>query len=175
MWLLAAGLEFASAARAEAAREYDLKAVLLFNLTRFVEWPATAFASPDAPLVIGILGQDPYGKNLDEVVRTESYGGHKIQVVRFRTIEAVRDCHILFVSANEQPNFPRILRELAGRPILTVGDFEGFAKAGGMVRLYQNSEGKIRLRFNPGAARDCGLTVSGKLLSLAETVFPAEN
>lgn len=168
VWLLAAGFGFVSAARAEAPGEYDLKAVLLFNLTRFVEWPEQAFAKPDAPFIIGILGQDSYGKTLDGVVRTESYGRHKIQVVRFRTIEAVRDCHILFISANEQPNLRRIFRELAGRPILSVGEFDGFATDGGMVCLYPGPGGTIRLRINLGAARAGGLAISGKLLRMAE-------
>lgn len=159
-------------ARADVSREYDLKAVLLFNLTRFVEWPAAAFPDPDAPMIIGILGQDPYGETLDEVVRTESYGRHKIQVVRYRTIEAVRNCQILYVGSSEQPNLPRILRGLAGRPILSVGEFDGFATAGGMVRLFQNAEGKIRIRINLGAVRAAGLTVSGKLLRVAEIINP---
>jgi hypothetical protein len=163
------------AVRAEVSREYDLKAVLLFNLTRFVEWPAAAFDRPDAPLVIGILGQDPYGRTLDDVVRTESYGRHKIQVMRYRTIEAARNCQLLFVCLDEEANLPRILRGMAGRPALTVGEFDGFATGGGMVRLYQNTEGKIRLRINLGAVRASGLTVSGKLLRVAETVNPGGN
>lgn len=168
-------LDAAPADGAEGPREYDLKAVLLYHLTRFVEWPETAFSSPDAPLVIGILGQDPYGKTLDDVVRMESCGRHKIEVVHFRTIESVRDCQILLVGANEQPNLPRILRELAGRPILSVGEFDGFGKSGGMVRLYQSAEGKIKLRINLGAVRAAKLTVSGKLLQLAETIYTGEN
>lgn len=174
-WLLAGWVGLAPAARAENSREYDLKAVLLFNLTRFVDWPPVAFADPEAPLVIGILGQDPYGKILDDVVRTESYGRHKIQVVRYRTVESARDCQILFVSSSEQPNLPRILRELAGRPILTIGEFEGFAAGGGMIRLYQTAEGKIRLRVNLGSVRAGGLTVSAKLLRLAETINPGKD
>lgn len=174
-WLLAAGAGGVAVARGDVSREYDLKAVLLFNLTRFVEWPATAFASPEAPLVIGILGQDPYGNTLDEVVRPESYGTHKIQVVRFRTIEAVRDCQMLIISPNEEPNLPRIVRELSGRPILTVGEFEGFARGGGMVRLFPTPGGKIRLRINLGAVRAARLTISGKLLQMAETINAGNN
>jgi hypothetical protein len=173
--LLAAWVRPAFAAPVEVSREYDLKAVLLFNLTRFVDWPPAAFAEPDAPLIIGIFGQDPYGKTLDDVVRPESYGHHKIQVVRYRTIEAARNCQLLFVCLDEQANLPRILREVSGRPVLTVGEFEGFATGGGMVRLYQSPEGKIRLSINLGAARGGGLTISGKLLRVAETINPGGN
>lgn len=159
-----------AAMHAQVSREYDLKAVLLFNLTRFVEWPAESFADPDTPLIIGILGQDPYGKILDDVVRTESYGRHKIQVVRFRNIESVKDCQILYISADESRNLSRILARLAGRPLLTVGDFDAFSLRGGMVGFSQNAEGKIRLRINLEAVRASHLAVSGKLLRVAEVV-----
>ncbi len=162
-------------ARAEISREYDLKAVLLFNLTRFVEWPPATFADPESPLIIGVLGQDPYGHTLDEVVRTERYGTHRILVVRYRTVEAAESCQILFVCSNEQANLPGILRDLAGRPILTVGEFDSFATGGGMIRLFQNAQGKIRLRINLAAVRASGLNISGKLLRVAETINPGEN
>ena len=172
-WLLAAWL--VPAARAESSREYDLKAVLLFSLTRFVDWPPGALADPNAPLTIGILGQDPFGQTLDDVVRAEYFGPHKIRVVRCRTVESARSCQLLFVCSSEQPNLPRILRELAGRPVLTVGDFEGFATDGGMVRLFRNSEGKIRVRINLGSVRASGLAISGKLLRLAEIINAGTN
>jgi len=168
LWLFAGAM--APSGRAQTSREYDLKAVLLFNLTRFVEWPPGALPDPDAPLIIGILGRDPFGKTLDDVVREETYGGHKIHVMRYRSVESARNCQLLFVCTDEQPNLPRILRELEGRPILTVGEFDGFASGGGMVHLYQNSEGKIHLRINLAAVRASGLTVSGKLLRVAETI-----
>ncbi len=155
---------------AQTSREYDLKAVLLFNLTRFVEWPPEAFADAEAPLVIGILGQDPYGAVLDEVVRLESYGRHKIQVKRYADLAAVKDCQILFIAANESGRLPRILTQVESRPILTVADFEGFPGRGGMVGLQQNAEGKIRLCINLDAVRSCRLGVSGKLLRVAEVL-----
>ncbi|MGH7971944.1 MAG: YfiR family protein, partial [Limisphaerales bacterium] len=70
-------------ASAEVSKEYQIKAVLLFNLTRFVDWPDSAFTAPDAPLVIGIVGRDPFGEALDEAVRGEEVNGHKIIIQRF--------------------------------------------------------------------------------------------
>lgn len=173
--LVAGWLGTAIVGRAQVSREYDLKAVLLFNLTRFVEWPPTAFGDSGTPLVIGILGQDPFGKILDDVVRTESYGRHKITVARFRDIKSIHDCQILYVCAYERPDLPRILARVGGRPLLTVGDFEDFSSRGGMVGLNQNAAGRIRLRINLGAVRASGLAISGKLLSVAEIINPKVN
>ncbi|MEO7415049.1 MAG: YfiR family protein [Opitutaceae bacterium] len=171
--VMLAGCAFAvlpSRALAQASREYDVKAALLFNFTRFVEWPADAFAQPDTPVVIGVLGNDPFGPVIDEIVRHETWAGRSITVERFRNVEAARNCQILFVGASEAANLPRILRVVRGRPILTVGDFEGFGLRGGMIRLMKDTAGKIQLRINLEELKTSGLIVSAKLLRVAEVV-----
>lgn len=157
------------------SREYDLKAVLLFNLTQFVEWPSSAFAQPDSPVVIGVLGRDPFGTVLDDIVRNEKAGERAIVVQRFRNVQAARDCHVLFVSPSEEAEMPRILRVLRGRPVLTVGDFEDFAARGGMIRFLTNPQGKIHLRINLGSVKHADLIVSAKLLRVAEVVTPSDD
>lgn len=158
---------------AQALRESDVKAALLFNFTRFVEWPDRAFGRPESPVVIGILGQDPFGRVLDEMVSSEKCGGRPIVVVRFSNVAAVRECHILFIGAGERGNMPRIAAALRGRPILTVGDFDGFTAAGGMIRLLKNPADKIQLRINLNGIKAADLAVSAKLLRVAEAVNPA--
>lgn len=162
-------------APAQVSREYDLKAVLLFNLTQFVEWPSSAFAQPDSPLVIGVLGRDPFGAVLDDIVRNEKYGDRNIVVQRFRNVQSARDCHILFVSASEEPELPRIVRVLRGRPVLTVGDIKDFALRGGMIRFMTNPQGKINLLINLSAVKNADLIVSAKLLRVAEVVTPTSD
>ena len=161
-------LALASPLRA-ATPEYQIKAVFLFNFTQFVEWPATAFADPSAPVVIGVLGDDPFGAALDEAVRGEKAGSRPLVVQRFRRAEEVTDCHILFVSRSEEPRFADIFPRLARRSILTVGDSEGFATHGGMIR-FVTERNKTRLRINVEAAKAAGLTLSSKLLRPAEIV-----
>ena len=108
--------------------------------------------------------------HLDDVVAAESYGEHKIQVVRFRDVVSAKRCQIVFVSADEKLNLARILSGLRRPALLTVGDFEGFAKGGGMINLRQAPDGKVRLRINLDAVRASELIVSGKLLRVAEVV-----
>lgn len=160
---------------AQGSREYDVKAALLFNFTRFVEWPARAFARPDSPVVIGILGPDPFGSVLDRMVNNETCGGRPIVVVRFSNVAAARDSHLLFITSAERGNLPRILAALRGRPVLTVGDFEGFTAAGGMIRLLKNPADKMQLRINLNATKAADLVVSAKLLRVAEAVNPTED
>jgi hypothetical protein len=157
------------AAPGDTPREYRVKAVFLFNFAQFVEWPAAAFPGPDSPLVVGVLGDDPFGAELDAVVRNESVGTHPLEVRRFRTAEEVGACHILFISASESARLDAILDALRARPILTVGEAEGFAQRGVMIR-FLTDRGRIRLRVNLESARVAGLRLSSKLLRHAEIV-----
>lgn len=168
--LLALGGLWPHEAHSDASREYDLKAVLLYHFTQFVEWPPTSFAGADTPLVIGILGHDPFGPVLDDLVRQETHDHRRIVVERYRAVEAIGNCQILFISASESRALPRILAVLRGRPILTVGDFDGFDLRGGMIRFERNPDDRIGIRINLAAAKASGLTVSARLLRVAEVV-----
>jgi hypothetical protein len=152
-----------------ASGEYKIKAVFLFNFAQFVEWPESAFPHAKAPVVIGILGTDPFGRFLDETVRNERVNGRSLQVARFRSVEEITRCHILFVSASEISRLASILDAVKGKPILTVGDTEGFASQGGMVRFIMD-QNRIRFRINVAVVAAGGLTISSKLLRVAEIV-----
>ncbi|MDB6027738.1 MAG: YfiR family protein [Verrucomicrobiales bacterium] len=149
--------------------QYKLEAVFLFNFAQFVEWPATAFPDPETPFTIGVLGKDPFGTILDEIISGETVKGHKLQVERYRNVADVKNCQILFISTSEEARFLDILARLKGQPVLTVGESEGFARKGGAVR-FLTSEPKIRLRINIDTLTESKLTASSKLLRLAEIV-----
>lgn len=160
--------------QAPVAREYQLKAVFLFNFAQFVAWPPAAFAAPDAPLVIGVLGDDPFHKTLDDTVRGEKVEGHPIAIERYRRLEDLRPCHVLFVCRSEFTHLDQILARLKGQPVLTVGDVEGFAQRGGMIR-FVNDNNKVRFRINVEAAKAADLTISSKLLRPADIVAPGKD
>jgi uncharacterized protein DUF4154 len=154
---------------AQSARASDnqVKAVFLFNFAQFVDWPAGAFPDLNAPLVIGVLGDDPFGPYLDETVRGETVRGRPLEVRRYQRIEDVGTCHILFVSTSEESQLEAILANLRHRAILTVGDGAGFAQRGGMIR-FLTERNRIRMRINVAAAEAVQLTISSKLLRAAE-------
>jgi hypothetical protein len=156
-------------AQASASPEYQLKAVFLFNFAQFVEWPPSAFAGPDTPLVIGVLGEDPFGSYLEETVRGETVNGRPLEVRRYRGVGEIGTCHILFVSRRGEDQLQGALDSLRGRSILTVSDAEGFARRGGMIR-FVTDRNRIRLRINLEAAQAAGLTLSSKLLRPAHIV-----
>lgn len=175
LWMLCAAhiLTGLTEAHGQVSREYQIKGVLLYNLSQFVEWPSTTFTNDAAPLRIGILGQDPFEGVLDTIVREETAGQRRLVVERYQNVEEIRRCHILFISASEQHRIFTTFSKLANRPILTVGDTDQFIQQGGMVKLYKNEENKIRLQVNLHAVKAAQLTMSAKLLRVAD-VLPIE-
>jgi hypothetical protein len=162
------------AARAATPKEYQVKAAFLFNFAQFVEWPAQAFPEAKAPLVIGVLGEDPFGDYLDELVRGENVNNRPLVVRRYSRVEDVGTCHVLFISQSETRNSRKIFTDLNGRNVLTVGDIENFVASGGMIG-FASDKGRIRLRINVEAAEASGLRISSKLLRAAEIVTPGKN
>ena len=163
----------ASDAQTAPVREYQVKAVFLFNFAQFVHWPPPELTRPQEPLVIGVLGDDPFGSSLDDAVHGEQVNNHPLVIQRYRRVEDIGDCHILFISQSEVGHLEQIFSRLKGRSILTVGDADQFTHRGGMIRFI-TEKSRIRLRINLEVARACNLTISSKLLRPAEIVSSQE-
>lgn len=163
--LLACGLAGLSAAVSES----QLKAVFLFNFSHFVEWPAAALPRDSAPFVIGVLGNDPFGHDLDEVVRGEAVNQHALAIERYPTVADIRSCQILFIPAAELYHLDGIVSQLEQRSVLTVTDAEGPLPRGVIIGLFRQ-DNRIRLRIDLQAARASNLTISSKLSRAAEIV-----
>ena len=172
-WCVVWGLMFPGATVASAqsgpSREYQIKAVFLFNFAQFVEWPANAFAGASSPIVIGVLGENPFGDYLDETVRGEKVENRPLEIQRYLQVDEIKTCHVLFISRSEAPRLEQILLSLKARSILIVGDGDDFVNRGGMIRL-ATAQNKIRLIINVGPAKAANLTISSKLLRSAELI-----
>jgi hypothetical protein len=150
------------------ANPTELKAVFLFNFAQFVEWPASGFASTNSPLVIGVLGTDPFGKVLDDVLRNERARNRRLTLERYKRLSDIERCHILYISKSEQAHMDEILAAFRGKPVLTVAETDDFAREGGIIQLI--TDRKVRLRINHKAAKASGLSISAKMLQLAEVI-----
>ena len=156
-------------AAAPTAKEYEVKAAFLFNFAQFVEWPAEAFESPQMPVGIGILGDDPFGDILEQTIRGETVKGRPIVVHRSKQIENLKHCHLLFVGRSEKGRLAHIFAVLEGAHCLTVGETDQFARAGGII-IFRLQGTNIRFEINVDAARHSGLRISSKLLRLATII-----
>jgi hypothetical protein len=164
-----AGTLLVSAPALPAPSEYQVKAVFLFNFARFVDWPAVTFVSASAPFTLCVYGDDPFGADLDAVVRGETIGGRQMLVRRLHDPRDAPQCQIVFIAGSAERELESVVASLDRRATLTVSDIEGAARRGAMIRM-MTVNGRIRLRINLDAVRAAHLTVSSNLLRSAEVV-----
>jgi len=168
---VAVGTNAQSSASA-ASSEYLIKAGFIYNFAQLVQWPSAAFSQPDSPIVIGILGTDPFGTSIDRVVENKKLEGHTLIVKRLRwgkDLKELTECNILFISSSEKEHIADIVNMVKWLPILTIGETPGFAARGGIINLTLE-DNKVRFEVNIGAAKQANLNISSRLLALAKII-----
>ncbi|HJU84630.1 MAG TPA: YfiR family protein [Holophagaceae bacterium] len=155
----------------EAQPEYAIKARFMAQFPEFVAWPPEAgLDDPSRPFVMVVLGASPFDRFLDATVAPRRIKGHPVKVVYSQDPAALDACHMVFICDSEKAHLKEILARIGSRPILTVGDTEGFARKGVMINL-TIEESLPRFEINLAAARGCGLGVNAQLLGLARKVW----
>jgi hypothetical protein len=153
------------------SKEYQIKAAFLFNFAQFVLWPATAYTNTTEPFQIGVLGDNPFGKALEETVRGETIQGRQILIVQSSHIEKLAGSQILFISKSEVAHFNEVFSKLDSKPTLTVSEDPGFIQHGGVINFYRDGT-KIRFEINPDVAGKNGLKVGSELLTVGKISRP---
>lgn len=155
-------------AAGETLSENEVKAAYLFNFSKFVEWPEHAFASKSSPIVICILGDDPFGDILSGF-ESKRIQNRPISVVRTKNQDQVKSSHILYICDSEKKDLSGILAKVAGKACFTVSSVNDFASMGGMIGFVRKGN-NIRFEANLDAIRHGELVVSSRLLNLAQIV-----
>jgi len=153
---------------APVAEEYQVKGAFLLNFAKFVSWPDQAFKSPEDPIAICILGQNPFGPGLEQAARELVIGDRHVVIRQSSDVQSARQCQIVFVAVNEKKLAKALLQAAQGESVLTVGEFEGFTAGGGIIAFKLDGD-KVRLDINTAAADRARLHISAKLLSLAQS------
>lgn len=166
--LLGCWFAFGCPARAQDSgpSQYRLKAAFLYNFVKFVQWPTNAYAGPAAPTVIGVLGENAIGEDLETILHDKVINQHPLQFKKLDSPADATNCHVLFISASERRRFPEILAALGERSILTVSESDRFLQDGGMINFIIVDR-RVRFQINDQPARKAGLIISSDLLNLA--------
>ena len=149
--------------------EYQVKAAFLQNFAKFIEWPAEAFSSPSEPFTICVLGQDPFGRSLDDAVAGKLIATHPIAARRIADARLTAGCQILYVSSSQQKHVFSILAAGKQTGILTVGEARDGTPEDVLINLTLE-QGKVRFEINLRKANEEKLHISARLLSLATVV-----
>jgi hypothetical protein len=152
-----------------APSEYEVKAAFLYNFTRYIDWPPSAFSGDNAPFVIGILGNDPFGNFLTDAVNGKDMDGRPFVVRHFAHTSDIQSCQMLFVSASAQGQMESVVAHLGKSDTVLVGDSRGFLSRGGTINFFISSQ-RVHFEINPDAAERVGVKISSRLLALAKIV-----
>jgi hypothetical protein len=163
-----------AAGQREATGEYELKAAMLYNLTRFVEWPPSAFHDPQAPIQLCIIGRDPFGSTLASIVVKQTVNGRPVLIRHSQNDAGILACHLLYISSSERKTISQIFATLKGSSVLTVGEMTQFAAHGGMIQ-FSLEEQHVRFDINLDAVSRAGLKLSSRLLVLARIIKDQRN
>ena len=167
--MLAGLLADAAFAQDGGAGEYEIKAAFLLDFARFTEWSPSAFSNATQPLVIGIIGQDPFDSEILDGLSHKKFNGRAVTIRHFKRAPDIDVCHVLFVGSVKDKELPVILDAIKDRGILTVGESAGFLAAGGMIRFLFQDE-KIRFEVNLRTVENTSVKLSSRLLGVAITV-----
>lgn len=148
--------------------EYQVKAVFILNFAKFVEWPATSFMNDSGTINLCIVGEDPFGADLDSI-RGEKVGNKIIAVEYLSATQPLNKCHIAFISRSEKNHLTKVVNALRGSGILSVGDTEGFAHHDVIINFYVEKN-RVKFEINEDAAKSAGIRISAKLMNLAKIV-----
>jgi hypothetical protein len=152
-----------------ALTESQVKALCVINFAKYVEWPAGVFPQADTRITIGILGEGTIADDLEQAVKGKTISGRGIDIVRFSDGGDWSRCQVLFVGASEKKRMTEILDRVKAKPVLTVGEMDGFADQGGIIN-FMKKDGKVRFEIDLAAARSAQVSISSKVLSLADRV-----
>lgn len=148
------------------ATETELKAAILIKFPSYFEWPKNPFTNATQPIVLGILADDPIGKELEASIRAFKVPGRPVQARRLLRVEEAKGCHLLYLSPTEPGKLKSLLAALQGQPILTTGDHPDFLKLGGVLRLWRNGD-NFAFHINTNALREAQITADARLLKLS--------
>lgn len=163
---LLAAFAFSARAQNSGPSEYQLKAAFIYNFVKFVDWPTQAFADASSPYVIGVLGDNVFGDDLEQMVGNKVIKNRPLKFETFHSVMEVTNCQVLFISASEHNHFHQILDALRGKSILTISESDHFIDDGGMID-FKLVNRRVRFQINDKAAKKAGLMISSDLLHLA--------
>jgi hypothetical protein len=168
-WVAVTCCALAVAARPVRADENDseaaLKAEFVERFTRFIDWPRDVLPA-SAPFRLCVTGNSPVAGALAHLARTRRFKRHVTAYQQLVALDGVTGCHLLFIAGSERRRLEHILARTQGRPVLTIGDTDGYAARGVIINLYR-TEDRLRFEINVAAALESGLRFRSKLLKLA--------
>ncbi len=147
--------------------EYTVKAAYLLNFGKFLRVSPGSVASRN-DFNICVIGEDPFGRALDDITAGEQIDGHPVRVIRLQKPDS-QTCAIAYLGASEEKRMDQDLAAFRDSDTLTVSDTPDFLKRGGMIQFLLVSD-HVRFSVNLDPVRRTHLVLSSDLLRVAASV-----
>lgn len=154
----------------DRAPEYAVKAAFIYHFGKFVEWPDEWSTERPDSFRVAVIGSNPFGAVIYQQLAGKVLGGRAVVVREIGAGEDLSGFHVAFVAAVHTDSLKSILDRMRSAATLTVGDTEDFIEAGGMVRFFISEDRRVRFEVNLRAVEDAGLSMSSRLLNVAQVV-----
>ena len=154
---------------AESASEQEIQAAIIIKFTDFITWPEDSYKDSAAPFTIGIIGDDYYS-DLFEPFLGRQFQHRDFYVHHFKKIAEIDKPQILIINVSERHRVSDILARMAGKPVLTIGDFPGFSEAGGLINFYRKPNNRIGFKINMETKQKSGLKISSFFMKMGKIV-----
>jgi hypothetical protein len=173
-----------------ASTEYQVKAAFLYNFVKFVDWPSEKTTDGNEPVIIGIIGKDPFGRSFEPIMSKPVKGG-KVVIKRFigleeleksrerdesgrhPQIDSIRKCHLLFICPSEKKKLKETISLVEDHNVLTVADTKGFLESGGIINFIIEKK-KVGFEISIATAKRAELKIRSQLLRLAKRIVEEE-
>ena len=149
-----------------SADEYKIRAAILINLTKFIDWPAWKMDSSHPQMVLCILGKDSIEPIVERYAQNQIVAGKPLQVLNISSVDTAASCNLLYIGVGEQKHIHPAVNELAKNGVLTVSESSNTTLPDQVIGLPTLND-EVHIDINLGAAQRTGLTISSKLLRLA--------
>lgn len=145
------------------AQKEKFHSIFIYNFSKYVKWPDD---HGSGKFIIGVYGSSAIEKDLIEMADSKRVNGMPIEIRRFKSVEGIQNCHILYVASSESAKLDQIVSTAGADPVLIVTDKPGLARQGAAINFVE-LDGKIKFELNQYNAESKGLKVAGALSSLA--------
>ncbi len=149
--------------------EYDLKAAFVFNFVRHTKWPKSAFKDARSPLVVAVVGKDPFGKWLSSVFKGRKIGGRSVLIRRYTCAKDIGPVHVLILGKLDKKERKRCIEKIKRKPILTIADTGGAEAMGTMIGFYVEGK-RIKFEIAPSRVKDARLKMRSQVFNSARIV-----
>ncbi len=148
-------------------REYQIKAVYIEKLARFIEWPSNSL---NGEFVIVILGKDQFNGTLEEIAHKIKIKNLPLKIKYISDISDIERCQILFISHTRKNSLSEVLFYTKDKPILTLSETENYCERGTHINFYYTDKGTIHFEVNPARLKKSGFNVDMYLLKLGKII-----